>query len=70
MVMTMMLVLRIPNGANSETAHSANRDISVSIVIDNSAAEKSLQSVIIENGALYKSDIVDGAHNSSLDTNL
>ena len=54
MVLTMMLVLRIPNGANSEIVHSANRDISISIVIDNSAPEKSLKSVIMDNGAPYK----------------
>ena len=48
------------NGANSEIVHSANRDMSD--FIDNRAPEKS---VIVD-----KSDIVDGAHNSSSKTNL
>ena len=44
--------------------------MSISVVIDNSVLEKSLKSVIMYNGAQHKSDIVDGAHNSSLDTNV
>ena len=60
----------VDNGANSEIVHSANRDMSISVVIDNSVPEKSLKSVIMDNGAPDKSDIVDDAHNSSLDTNL
>ena len=52
--------------------HSANRDMSISVVIDNSVPEKTraLKSVIMDSGAPDKSDIVDGAHNSSLGTNL
>ena len=37
------------NGANSEIVHSANRDISISVVIDNSVPEKSFKSVIMDN---------------------
>ena len=36
----------VDNGANSKIAHSADRDISISVAIDNSAPEKSLKSVI------------------------
>ena len=50
--------------------HSADRDMSISVVIDSSVLEKSLKSVIMDNGASDKSDIVDGSHNSSLDTNV
>ena len=60
----------VDNGANSEIVHSANRNMSISVVTDNSVPEKSLESVIMDNGAPDKSDIMDGAHNSSLDTNL
>ena len=60
----------VENGANSEIVHSADRDMSISVVIDNSDLEKSLKSVIMDNGAPDKTDIVDGAHNSSLDTNV
>ena len=60
------------NDANSEVVHSANRNVSISVVIDNSVPEKSLihKAVIMSTGAPEKSDIVDGAHNSSLDTDL
>ena len=44
--------------------------MSISVVIDNRVPEKSLKSAITDNGAPDKSDVVDGAHNSSLDTNL
>ena len=46
--------------------------MSISVVIDNNVLEKTraLKSVIMDNGAPDKSDIVDGAHNSSLDTNV
>ena len=57
----------VDNGANSEIVHSADRDMSISVVIDNSVLEKSLKSVIMDNGTPDKSD---GAHNSSLDTNV
>ena len=50
--------------------HSADRGMSISVVIDNSDLEKSLKSVIMDNGAPDKTDNVDGAHNSSLDTNV
>ena len=60
----------VDNGANSEIVHSADRDMSISVVIDNSDLEKSLKSVIMDNGAPDKTDNVDGAHNSSLDTNV
>ena len=50
----------VDNGANSEIVHSADRDMSISVLIDNSVLEKSLKSVIMDNGA----------HNSSLDTNV
>ena len=60
----------VHNGANSEIEHSADRDMSISVVIDNSVLEKSQKSVIMDNGAPDKSDIVDGMHNSSLDTNV
>ena len=60
----------VDNGANSEIVHSADRDMSISVVIDNSDLEKSLKSVIMDNGAPDKTDTVDGAHNSSLDTNV
>lgn len=46
------------------------RDVSISVVIDNSVPEKSPMSAITDNSAPDKSDIVDSAHNSSLDTNL
>ena len=52
----------VDNDANSEIVHSAYRDLSISVVIDNSVPEKSLTSVIMDNGAPDKSDIVDGAH--------
>ena len=58
----------VDNGANCEIVHSANRDMSIPVVIDNSVPEKSLKSVIMDSGAPDKSDIVDGAHNSSSDT--
>ena len=45
----------------------SDRNMSISVVIDNSVLEKSLKSVIMDNGAPDKSD---GAHNSSLDTNV
>ena len=60
----------VDNGANSEIVHSADRDMSIYVVIDNSDLEKSLKSVIMDNGAPDKTDTVDGAHNSSLDTNV
>ena len=60
----------VDNGANSEIVHSADRDMSISVVIDNSDLEKSLKSVIMDNGAPDETDNVDGAHNSSLDTNV
>ena len=41
----------LDNGANSEIVHSAVRDMSISVVIDNSVLEKSLKSVIMDNGA-------------------
>ena len=46
--------------------------MSISVVLDNSVPEKTraLKSVIMDSGAPDKSDIVDGAHNSSLGTNL
>ena len=50
--------------------HNANRDMFISVVIDNSVPEKSPMSAITDNNAPDKSDIVDGAHNSSLDINL
>ena len=50
--------------------HGANRDMSISVLIASSVPEKPLKSIIMDNGAPDKSDIVDGAHNSSLDTNL
>ena len=62
------------NGASApdttEIVHSADRDMSISVVIDNSVLGKSLKPVIMDNGAPGKSDIIDGAHNSSLDTNV
>ena len=57
----------VDNGANSEIVHSADRNMSISVVIDKSVLEKSLKSVIMDNGAPDKSD---GAHNYSLDTNV
>ena len=36
----------VDNGVNSKIAHSADRDISISVAIDNSFPEKSLKSVI------------------------
>ena len=60
----------VDNGANSEIVHGANRDMSISVVIASSVPEKSLKSIIMNNGVPDKSDIVDSAHNSSLDTNL
>ena len=60
----------VDNGANSDIVHNTNRDMSISVVIDNSVPEKSPMSAITDNNAPDKSDIVDGAHNSSLDTNL
>ena len=57
----------VDNGANSEIVHSADRNMSISVVIDNSVLEKSLKSVIMDNGTPDESD---GAHNSSLDTNV
>ena len=44
----------------------------IGICPDNSVPESSpvLKSVIMDNGAPDKSDIIDDAHNSSLDTNL
>ena len=60
----------VDNGANSDIVHSTDRDMSISVVIDNRVPEKSLKSAITYNGAPDKSDIVDGAHNLSLDTNL
>ena len=51
----------VDNGANSEIVLSACRDMSISVVIDNSVPEKSLKSVIMDNGAPDKSDILDGA---------
>ena len=44
--------------------------MSISVVIDNSIPEKSPMSAITDNNAPDKSDIVNGVHNSSLDTNL
>ena len=44
----------IDNGANSEIVHSANRDRSISIAIDNGVPEKSLKSVFMDNGAPTK----------------
>ena len=41
----------VDNGADSEIVHSANRDISISVVIDNSVPEKSFKSVIMDNVA-------------------
>ena len=35
------------NGANSEIVHSADRDMSISVVIDNSDLEKSLKSIMV-----------------------
>ena len=60
----------VDNGANSEIVHSADRDMFISVVIDNSVLEKSQKSVIMDNSAPDTSDIVDGLHNSSLDTNV
>lgn len=60
----------VDNGANSDIVHNTNRDMSISVVIDKSVPEKSPMSAITDNNAPDKSDIVDGAHNSSLDTNL
>ena len=58
----------VDNGANSDIVHSTYRDMSISVVIDNRVPEKSLKSAITDNGAPDQSDIVDGAHNSSLDS--
>ena len=44
--------------------------MSISVVIDKSVPEKSPMSAITDNNAPDKSDIIDGTHNSSLDTNL
>lgn len=52
----------VDNGANSDIVHSTNRDMSISVVTDNSVPEKSLQSAITDNNAPDKSDIVDGVH--------
>ena len=41
----------VDNGANSEIVHSANREITISVVIDNSVPEKSFKSVIMDNVA-------------------
>ena len=41
----------VDNGANYEIVHSANWDISISVVIDNSVPEKSFKSVIMDNVA-------------------
>ena len=62
----------VDNGANSDIVHNTNRDMFISVVIDDSVPEKSPMSAITrtDNNAPDKSDIVDGAHNSSLDTNL
>lgn len=56
------------NAANSEIVHSADRHLSTSVVIEDSVPEKSAKSVIVDNGAPDKSDIVDGAYSSPLDT--
>ena len=40
----------VDSGANSEIVHSADQDMSISVVIDNSVLEKSLKSVIMDNG--------------------
>ena len=66
-----MAMENIHNGADNaasapdttEIVHSAYRDLSISVVIDYSVPEKSYS-------APDKSDIVDGAHNSPLDTNV
>ena len=44
--------------------------MSISVVIDNSVPEKSLKSAITDNNAPDQSDIVNGAHKSSLDANV
>lgn len=41
----------VDNSVNSEIVHSADLDVSISVVIDNSVLEKSLKSVILDNGA-------------------
>ena len=41
----------VDNGANSDIVHSANRDISISVDIDNSVPEKSLKLVTMDNVA-------------------
>lgn len=41
----------VDNGANSEIVNSADRDMSISVVIDNSVLEKSQKSVIMDSGA-------------------
>ena len=66
-----MAMENIHNGADNaasapdttEIVHSAYRDLSISVVIDYSVPEKSYS-------APDKSDIVDGAHNSPLHTNV
>ena len=66
-----MAMENIHNGADNaasaldttEIVHSAYRDLSISVVIDYSVPEKSYSTP-------DKSDIVDGAHNSPLDTNV
>ena len=60
----------VDNGAKSDIMHNSNKDMSISVVIDNSVPEKSPMSAITDNNAPYiiMSDIVDSAHNSSLDT--
>ncbi|XP_068685080.1 zinc finger MYM-type protein 1-like [Montipora capricornis] len=55
---------------NGDIVHSTNRDMSISVVIDNSVPEKSLKSAITDNNAPNQSDIVNGAHKSSLDANV
>ena len=60
----------VDNGANSDIVHSSNRYMSISVVIDYLVPEKSLKSAITDNNAPDKSHVVDGAHNSSLDTNI
>ena len=46
------------NAANSEIVHSADRHLSTSNVRENSVPEKSVKSLIMDNGAPDESDIV------------
>ena len=60
----------VGNGATYEIVHNADRDMSISVVIDNNVPEKSLKSVIMDNVVPDKSDVIDGANNTSLYSKL